>query len=255
MSNVAREIRAREFREIQVDFARLMGLEYPDEARQRSWARKNFHVICSQLYEQKFFPHQYFEYHDWMDFSQMELRKDLMSRYKLLDVLVSFPNLRTQGSRNVDLANEVLKANMLLSAFTAIRRREDIPRSATVAREDDRRIDLPARVLLTFGCATLLTYIIPTRSDALWSNLYLELWEPKKELTIRKRTDHPTPEWDRRSSNEVSSSRVEGWTRFAHVEEPSYNDRMRETWDADDEADTGRDNDWDLLKDWNVDGL
>lgn len=90
MSGFAREIRAREFLEMQIDFARLVGLEYPDEARQRSWAYKNFRVICSQLYELKFFPHQYFEYHDWMDFSQMELRKDLMSRYKLLDVLVSF---------------------------------------------------------------------------------------------------------------------------------------------------------------------
>ncbi|KAJ9637320.1 hypothetical protein H2199_007607 [Coniosporium tulheliwenetii] len=207
MSNVAREIRAREFREIQVDFARLMGLEYPDEARQRSWARKNFHVICSQLYEQKFFPHQYFEYHDWMDFSQMELRKDLMSRYKLLDVL-------RYGAEKTFLA---------------------VPQWLEKTTEES-----------TYR----LVFCLP--SDV---QHFLQLWEPKKELTIRKRTDHPTPEWDRRSSNEVSSSRVEGWTRFAHVEEPSYNDRMRETWDADDEADTGRDNDWDLLKDWNVDGL
>lgn len=124
-----------------------------------------------------------------------------------------------------------------------------------MAREDDTRIHLSACVLLTFGCAILLTYIILTCSDALCSNRYSELWEPKKELTIQKRTDHPTPEWNRRSSDEASSSRVEDWARFARAEEASHNDRMKEMWDTGDGADTERDNDWDLLKDWNVEEL
>ncbi|EON63504.1 hypothetical protein W97_02732 [Coniosporium apollinis CBS 100218] len=216
MSGFAREIRAHEFREMQIDFARLVGLEYPDEARQRSWAHRNFRVICSQLYEQKFFPHQYFEYHDWMDFSQMELRKDLMSRYKLLEVLE-------------------ICYSQLLQRYGAEKTSLAVPQWLEKTTQES-----------TYR----LVFCLPSDVQS-----FSQLWEPKKELTIRKRTDHPTPEWDRRSSVEASSSRVEDWARFARAEEGSHNDRMREMWDTGDEADTERDNDWDLLKDWNVEEL
>ncbi len=79
------------FIDSQVDFARLVGIYDTPWIHKWGWITKSYHAISSKLYQQNFLPHACFEFDDWMDYSQIELREGMVSRRKLWDAMVGLP--------------------------------------------------------------------------------------------------------------------------------------------------------------------
>ncbi|EON63505.1 hypothetical protein W97_02733 [Coniosporium apollinis CBS 100218] len=210
---------ARDFQDLQTDYARLYGIESADQTRRQLWILKSYHAITSQLYARDFLPHACFEWEDWMERSRIELREGMISRRKLWDAMVA---CYERLSNKYGFWKTIAATPELL---------ERVEEGTSLWR---------------------LVFRVPVHADS----YDVEIWEPKTPLTVQKPLNPPPPNrWDSQY-DEAWRARHGGLMRLLRIEETEANrDSSVETLSQTADGDVNDPEGWELLEHWDIEAI